>query len=251
MKTKFIFVFILSIVIFSLIPSFLSAADIRMASPNKGIDTSKLLVISGDIEKGDTETLTNLIFNLSEDQLPISTLLLGPSNGGNLEEAMSIGFLARTLKWKVIVLNKCYSACSMIALSSVYRVFAGEIGLHRPYYNPEFYEETDPFYVEQWHRRMDKEVRDFLEDAYVSESIIEKMMGVSSREMWTISATDADRVLSNFPSYFEELIFARCTGKAVTIPEFGMNADCLNRELSQMQRQSLITFLEAISQGEF
>ncbi|PFG08834.1 hypothetical protein [Marinobacter sp. LV10MA510-1] len=69
MKTKFIFVFILSIVIFSLIPSFLSAADIRMASPNKGIDTSKLLVISGDIEKGDTETLTNLIFNLSEDQL--------------------------------------------------------------------------------------------------------------------------------------------------------------------------------------
>jgi len=227
------------------------AADIRMAAPQKLIDTSKLLVISGDFKRGDTEALINLMLSLPEDRLPISTLLLGPSSGGHLEEALNIGFLVRTLKWKVIVLEKCYSACSMVALSSVYRVFAGEMGLHRPYYNPDFYKETDPFYVEQWHRRMDNEVQDFLKDADVPESIIEKMMGVSSREMWTISATDADKVLSNFPPYFQELIFARCAGKPVTISEFGMNADCLHRELSQMQRQSLLTFLEAVSQGEF
>ncbi|HBO92566.1 MAG TPA: hypothetical protein DD667_04745 [Gammaproteobacteria bacterium] len=228
------------------------SADIRMAGPQKElIDTSKTIVISGEFKKGDTEDLINLIFSLPEDRLPIATLLLGPSSGGNLEEAMSIGVLTRILKWKVVVIDKCYSACSMVALSSVFRVFAGEIGLHRPYYDPNFYKETDPFYVEEWHRRMNKEVQSFLEDAYVPESIIEKMMGVSSREMWTISATDADRVLSNFPPYFEELIFARCTGKPITIPEFGMNAVCLNREISRMQRQSLLTFLKAVSEGRF
>jgi hypothetical protein len=98
---------------------------------------------------------------------------------------------------------------------------------------------------------MNSDVQKFLEDAYISGSIIEKMMSVSSREMWTIPAKDAGRVLSNFPPYFEELIFARCAGKPVTIPEFGMNADCLHRELGQMQRQSLINFLKAVSQGEF
>lgn len=245
---KYVLSFLFSLILFSSLP--VMAADIRMAPPQKLVDTSKTIMISGNIQKGDAESLINLMMSLPVDQLPISTLLLGPSNGGDLEEAMNIGFLARTLKWKVIVLEKCYSACSIIALSSVYRVFAGEMGLHRPYYNPEFYEQTDPFYIEQWHRRMNKEVQDFLDDAYVSKSIIEKMMGVSSRDMWTISATDADSILANFPSYFEELIFARCAGKPVTIPKFGMNADCLNRELSKIQRQSFVTFLKAVSRGD-
>jgi len=227
------------------------AADIRMAPLQKVLDVSKTLMISGTFEKGDMQVLIDLMLNLPEDRLPISTLLLGPSNGGNLEEAMSIGALVRTLKWKVIVIDDCYSACSMLALSSVYRVFAGEMGLHRPYYNPKFYEEADSYYVEQWHSRMNSDVQEFLEEAYISGSIIEKMMSVSSREMWTIPAKDAGRVLSNFPPYFEELIFARCAGKPITIPEFGMNADCLHRELDQMQRQSLINFLKAVSQGKF
>ena len=40
-------------------PSF--AADIRMAAPSEQIDTSKILVISGEIERGDTESLIDLI----------------------------------------------------------------------------------------------------------------------------------------------------------------------------------------------
>ena len=246
---KYILALLFSLILLSSAPTM--AADIRMAPPQKLLDVSKTLVISGDFEKGDTQALIDLMLNLPEDKLPISTLLLGPSNGGNLEEAMSMGVLVRLLKWKVIVIDDCYSACSMIALSSVYRVFVGEMGLHRPYYDPKFYGETDSYYVEQWHRRMNSDVQKFLEDAYISGSIIEKMMSVSSREMWTIPAKDAGRVLSNFPPYFEELIFARCAGKPVTIPEFGMNADCLHRELGQMQRQSLIDFLKAVSQGEF
>lgn len=227
------------------------AADISMAPPQERLDTSKTLMISGDIQRGDTEELINLMMSLPEDNLPISTLLLGPSRGGNIEEAMSIGFLARTLKWKVIVFDQCYSACSLIAVSSVYRVFAGEMGLHRPYYDPAFYGEADPFYIEQWHNQINSKVQSFLEEAYVPNSIIEKMMSVNSREMWTLSATDAEKVLSNFPPYFEELILAQCDGMPITIPEFGMNAECLDSELRQMQRQAFINFLTAVSQGDF
>lgn len=228
-------------------PSF--AADIRMAPPSEQIDTSKILVISGDIERGDTESLINLILGEPKEEVPIATLILGPSAGGNVEEAMSIGFLVRTLKWKVVVLDHCYSACALIALSGVYRTFAGEVGLHRPYFDPEFYGEMDPFYVEQWHQRVNRQVRKFLEDTYVSASIIEKMMSVSSRGMWILSASEADSTFSNFHPYFEEFIHGRCGDQPVTIPEYGVNSECLTREIAKMQRQSLITFLKAVMDG--
>lgn len=227
------------------------AADIRMAGLQKKLDTSKTLVISGEIENGDTESLINLIFSLPEGRMPISTLILGPSLGGNVEEAMSIGFLVRTLKWKVIVLDHCHSACSLIALSGVYRVFAGDVGLHRPYFDSAFYEETDPYYVEQWHRRINRQVRKFLEDSYVPDSIIEKMMSVSSREMWTIPPSEADKLFSNFHPYFEEFIFAKCGNSKIDMPNFDMNSHCLHSAMVDLQRQSLITFTKAVMEGNF
>ena len=227
------------------------AADIRMAAPQEKIDTYKIIVISGPIERGDTESLINLILQLPEEHIPVGTLILGPSAGGNVEEAMSIGFLVRTLKWKVVVLEQCYSSCSLIALSGVYRIFLGEVELHRPYFDPKFYGDMDPYYVEQWHRRVNDQVRKFLEDAYVSDSVIDRMMSVSSREMWTLSAYQADDIFSNFHPYFEELIFGKCGDLPITAPEYGMNLRCLTREITAMQRQSLITFLRAVMEGEY
>lgn len=223
------------------------AADIRIAPNIEGLDTSGTVVMSGEITAGDTESLVNLFMSLPPEQQPVSVLMLGPSDGGNLEETMNIGYLVKLLKWKVIVIDHCYSACSIIAMSSVYRVFAGEVGLHRPYFSSALYGELAPYYVEQWHRKMNSELKQYLVDAYVPEWVIERMMSTSSREMWTLTAVEANSVISNFPPYFEEMILARCEGEPVTIPEFGMNAGCLDRELSAMQRQSLITFLEAVT----
>jgi len=125
------------------------------------------------------------------------------------------------------------------------------VGLHRPYFDPEFYEDTSPYYVEQWHRRINHQVRTFLEDTYVPESIIEKMMSVSSREMWILSASEADRTLSNFHPYFEEFIFGKCGDRPIDMPEYGMNSRCLHAEIIKMQRQSLITFMKAVMEGKF
>ena len=227
------------------------SAEIRMAPPNEFVDTSKVILISGDVKKGDTDKLVNLLLNLPKEKLPVSTLLLGPSLGGNLEEAMNIGFLVRKLKWKVTVFDTCYSACSLIALSGVYRVYAGDIGLHRPYFESEFYGDRDAYDIEKWHKSINKKVENFLKDSYVEKTVIDKMMSVNSQNIWVIPGHEAGAELGNFDPYFEELILSRCEGKPTTMPDFEMNAACLHKELQKIQRTALITFLKAVKNPTF
>ena len=230
------------------------AAEIRMAPKNDYVDTSKTVVISGVIESGDTDKLlNNIILNPNPDmsRYPVSEILLGPSAGGNLEEALNIAFLVRTLRLKVIVLDRCYSACAIIALASPFRVYAGELGLHRPYFDSDFYGNKSSEYIESWHSKMNERVKGFMSESYVSSAVVDKMMSTSSRDMWVVSASDAPEVFSNFHPYFEETIYAKCSDLPVTIPDLGINAECLDENVKVLQKHSLIRFLKAVSQGDF
>jgi len=230
------------------------AAEIRMAPENDYVDTSKTIVISGKIEAGDTDKLLNdIILNPNPDmsRYPVSDILLGPSAGGNLEEALSIAFLVRTLKLKVVVLDRCYSACAIIALASPFRVYAGELGLHRPYFDSNFYGNKSAEYIEMWHSKMNERVKSFMSESYVSSAVIDKMMSTSSRDMWVVSASDAPKVFSNFHPYFEETVYAKCSDLPITIPDLEINAECLDENVKELQKHSLIRFLKAVSQGDF
>ncbi len=61
------------------------------------------------------------------------------SIGGNVYEAIAIAHFIRLSRIPVWVTGKCYSSCALIYLSAPKRQASGEIGLHRTYFDPDYY----------------------------------------------------------------------------------------------------------------
>ena len=89
----------------------------------------------GEIEKGDSKRLQELINHFSKDGMVRIGKLHLSSMGGDLVEALEIGNIVREHKiFTSVDPNKvCYSSCSLIYFSGVYRVPFGEIGIHSFY----------------------------------------------------------------------------------------------------------------------
>lgn len=169
-------------------------------------------VLRGLIEKGDSDKLLDEIKNTKH-----AGLLLD-SKGGDLEEAIKIGSIVKTLGMNVNVSKEgiCGSACFFIYMNGLSRLAAGIelkgyskasavgfIAIHRP-----FFKEADTN-TNSNQKVLEKRAAEYLKDLSVPTDLIEKMMSYSSVDAYFLTSDDIDR-LGTRPSEIEELYISKC-----------------------------------------
>lgn len=110
-------------------------ADVVESSP--GV-TSLMVVLIGEIAPGDLDKIIDAIEGIPIERRKSDEFRVGLlSNGGDLQEAMSIGRFIRRSEGvtSVLPIGGCSSACVFILAGGVMRYPLGKVGIHRPYFN--------------------------------------------------------------------------------------------------------------------
>lgn|GEM_PF-2609922 len=175
-------------------------------------EVDNLYVLEGLIETGDSDKLLNKIKSTKH-----SGLLLN-SKGGDLEEAIKIGNIVKTLGMSIFVSKDgiCGSACFFIYMNGLARFAAGIefkehakspeagfIAIHRP-----FFKVADTN-TNSNQKLLEKKAAEYLKDLSVPTDLIEKMMSASSVDAYYLTIDDIDR-LRTMPSEIEELYISKC-----------------------------------------
>lgn len=191
------------------------------------------IVLSGPIEKGDASRFKDVLKRPLPEGWRYNDLILD-SMGGEVGEAIAIAKMVKEAILKTTTtddryipapkefksssrsLFPCVSACFLIWVAGAERfsyqtVARGEkvgLGLHRPFFSSSTYRES-PSVVADKQARLMLEVRSYLKGEQIPDSLIDKMMHRSSKEIyWLNENVDSD--LSGIAPWFEELLIARC-----------------------------------------
>lgn len=164
------------------------------------------LAIEGRIGKGDYKRLTAFI--KQKRRFPENVTIQSP--GGDVEEAMAIGRLFRKALLDVSPSGQCNSACALIVFGGAGMSLSDErIGLHRPIYDPKYFAKLSFHEAEDKSRQLDHLVRAYLKEMDVPTAIADKMMAISSSDVFFITTKDySDQAGS--PAAVSEWLSARC-----------------------------------------
>jgi hypothetical protein len=105
-------------------------ADVKIAEKTHG---NIVIELHGTISQADAENLARNADKLSYGSQPQIFL---NSTGGDVDAAMQIGRLVRSIDGVTYSADKCYGSCALIFIAGVARFNIGKIGLHRPYLGP-------------------------------------------------------------------------------------------------------------------
>lgn len=176
------------------------------------------ILIEGDIEKGDKDKLLKELRMWSSNRQKNSLLMPRidiTSNGGDFEEAMKIGLLIRRSLVIVMSVDPCYSACSLIIFSSVdrhrssYTGSPARIGIHRPYYDKEYFSSLTMVKANEKYSNLIRKTRSFLMDMNIPTNITEKMFETPSDKIYNLNMTEWRQIRGKSPA-FEEWINSQC-----------------------------------------
>jgi hypothetical protein len=112
-------------------------------------------------------------------------------NGGDVEAAMELGRLLRALGLATFVPSgrQCLSSCVFVFMGGTRRTVAGRIGIHRPYLSS-----TRPVPDRlAYYRRLQKQLRQYVEDLDFPESLYEAIMVVPPESISILTAADLKR----------------------------------------------------------
>jgi hypothetical protein len=145
------------------------------------------LVFSGEIEPGDYDRLLAKILDDENRFLSENKIILA-SDGGDVNEAMKIAKLIKSLYSEIIVgpqTGRCVSACFLIYAAAHQRGTEGErlIGINRPY----IVDSGDARIAES---NALQNVRVFLQQNEVPDYLIEEMFRHASDDAYWLSAAD-------------------------------------------------------------
>ncbi len=177
------------------------AAQIREIEGN----LTPTIEISGEIKRGDLETLASIAVKAKG----LHKVILS-SPGGDVVEAIRIGELIRALRLLTLVDGRgpCASACFFIWINGQYRSSwwgKGLIGLHRPYLK--VIDNDDKSIAKQ--SFLMNYVRIYLEDRQIPRRIIDLMMGLSSSQIYWMSNRDIEEI-GDGPFELQELYISKC-----------------------------------------
>jgi hypothetical protein len=161
--------------------------------------------IEGEITSGDFESVFSLRFKR------ISTIELN-SAGGDLVEAMRIGRHLRRSYVRTIVHtdSQCNSACFLIWVAGVERSAFSPIGIHRPYFDKEYFAGLSAQAAEEKYEIMTEQVRLYLSEMGVPEGVISQMMQVRSTEVTFLGQIELTERVGNYHVPYNEWIIAQC-----------------------------------------
>ncbi|MCA1806593.1 MAG: hypothetical protein LC687_01840 [Actinobacteria bacterium] len=163
------------------------------------------LLIEGEIEQGDYGRLVDVVVNYGK----IPSAIAITSSGGDIVETMKIGRFIRQNHLYVFVIQPCDSACAFIAFSAVTRI-GGEVGLHRPYYDPAYFSKLNSEEASNKYKELDKEVRLFLAEMNVPTIIIDKIFSIPSSEIEQLKINAYNNLAGESPPAQSEWLAARC-----------------------------------------
>ena len=162
--------------------------------------------MSGEIKKGDYHYFLKEF--VSWDVAP--TIFNISSNGGDLDEAMKIGQFISASNIPVWTSGECNSACVFIYASGVERRVNGKIGLHRPYFNKEYFSTLTSVEAEIKYKELKHKAVLFLKSAAVSQLIINRMFNTNSKNIDYLSGEDANKQFGFISPFYEEWLIAKC-----------------------------------------
>ncbi len=182
----------------------LEISEIRSPQPIE----SRILVLKGEIKRGDLAKL-----NAEIERVPMFIEWVSlDSPGGDVLEAMRIGTLVRTLSVRVVALT-CNSACVLIWVAGVERSAAGDLGLHRPFFDKHYFSGLSKAQAEIKYNDLLRQVETYLREMLVPQEAIELIARTESAGVARVGET------SNLPLYaklaasapaFAEWLLSKC-----------------------------------------
>lgn len=185
-------------------------------------DMQCAISMTGPIRKGDAGRLVRI---LTSDPIRLGgdRFLLLESPGGDVEEAMRIGEVVKSamLITSLVrvadlenerrnVRRRCVSACFLVFLAGAERkAYLGELGIHRPYFDPDVYRNSSALEVAKAQERIEEAVRRYSKNHGVSDALLEKMMSHSSRQAYWLTS-DERSSLEGEQSWYQEIMIASC-----------------------------------------
>lgn len=120
---------------------------------------------------------------------------------------------------------KNYSAGILILYGGVRRAFRDNIderlgfsgrkripviGIHRPYYEKEYYSTLSPTQAAESYKVLERNVRNYLGEMGAPQEIVDRMFSRSSNEIDLLSAEEFRKYIKSEESFFQEWLIAKC-----------------------------------------
>jgi hypothetical protein len=177
----------------------IATTSIGALSADVSID-KRTVHITGEIVEGDFSK----ILSLAKGAERVPAIVEIESPGGDVQEAMKIGTLARDMAWHVWAKGNCESACFFVLTGGVSRgrpsSFTG-IGIHRPYYDSEAFSALSLDEASEVYRALEAASLEYLRAMGVPTSLVEKMFTVPSSEVYYLSEPEWSQLAAPAAAY--------------------------------------------------
>lgn len=168
--------------------------------------------ISGEIKKGDHKILLRILTPGSPAAFVGYTGVYElDSPGGSIEEAMLMADVLKDIYPIVSVKGICASSCVLLYLAGAIRSVdvQGRVGVHRPYFDKQYFASLPASKAQKEYGELEDKFRAYLVMQGLPQSIIEKLMATSSKNIYWLNDQELG-LIGWAPPYFDELIFAKC-----------------------------------------
>ena len=212
------------------------------SEPSAALESLKVvrgvLILEGKIESGDYITVRNFLSEPSNFKKMTGEVFLA-SQGGNVSEALQIGYLIRHLRLSTDAPSRpppavrssggeiirpidltnprhyhCASACFLLYVAGVYREFiwAGRLGIHHPQieHKPIGATESDLSIARV---EMRDKIKRYLEEMNVPNKYLEFMYSTPPNEVHWITQSEFDSDLKGYIPQVQALLDAKCNSR--------------------------------------
>jgi hypothetical protein len=219
----------------------LSCAGV-FSEPSAALESLKVvrgvLILEGKIESGDYTTVRNFLSEPSNFKKMTGEVFLA-SQGGNVSEALQIGYLIRHLRLSTDAPSRpppavrssggeiirpidltnprhyhCASACFLLYVAGVYREFiwAGRLGIHHPQIEYKSIGATESDLSIARVEMRDK-IKRYFEEMNVPNKYLEFMYSTPPNEVHWITQSEFDSDLKGYIPQVQALLDAKCNSR--------------------------------------
>lgn len=208
-----------------------------------GPASETVMTLRGEILEGDPAALRRFVAAQRERWITYGGTVVPVIDGGDVEEAKSIGVFLRDamseLRVPDVGSSRCVSACFFVLAQAVERhAVSGTVGMHRPYFDREAMAGATPAAVRSRYAQLFLDLRAELIEWAVPQALIERMFATPSSDVYWLSDEDLAR-LGDYPPWFAEYAAARC----------GLDAQAAAHS-AEMRAIGNVSGIEALEQSE-
>ncbi|MCG8085584.1 MAG: hypothetical protein JAZ13_07695 [Candidatus Thiodiazotropha taylori] len=150
-------------------------------------------------------------------------------------------------------IRRCYSACVLIFYAGVRKDASNNgyfrdssniipvIGLHRPYFDKNYYSELSPIEANSKYKDLEKSIATYLSEMGAPDEIIERMLKTPSNDIELVDHREFENLYERKEPFFDEWLLAKCgemsNGKAILNDEDYAYIEKIRREkMSEARR---------------